>query len=187
MGLFDKVTQTAGSVGKGILTSTAKVGSTATTAAQEQAELISLRSQVNVINQELDSSYLQIGRKYVDFVLETGEMPGIDASDILKLIDPKLSKKKELEEEIIKLEKEIKNKAVLKEKQQVEAVYLEEKNKLDKALAMEVISQSDYDARLAVAKKKVDNFEEIRKVNQQYDMKLISKEERDEMIKTLTE
>ena len=187
MGLFDKVTQTAGNVGKGIITSTAKVGSSVTTATQEQTELISLKSQVNVINQELEASYVQIGRKFVDYVLETGEMPGVDVSDILKLIDPKLTKKKELEQEIIKLEKEIKNKAVLKEKQQAESAYLEEKNKLDKALAMDIISQEDYDAKIAVARKKVDNFEEIRRVNQQYDMKLITKEERDEKLKLLTE
>ena len=62
-----------------------------------------------------------------------------------------------------------------------------EKNKLDKALAMDIISQEEYDVKLSSAKKKVDNFEAIRKIEMQYDMKLISKEELDEMIKTLNE
>ena len=187
MAFFDKLTQTASNVGKNVASSAAKVGSSATVVAQEQTELVQLKSQVNVINQELDSLYVQIGRRYVDHVLETGDMPGIDVSDLLKLMDPKMTKKKELEEEIIKLEKEIKNKSILREKQQAEADYLAEKAKLDKALAMELMSQDDYNEKLAVAKKKYDNFEEIRKVQQLADMNLISKEEKEAKIKELTE
>lgn len=114
-------------------------------------------------------------------------MPGIDVSDLLKLMDPKLVKKKELEQEIINLEKEIKNKSVLREKQQVEEEFLAEKSKLEKALAMDVITQEDFDEKLAKAKKKVDNFETIRKVQLQYDMGLITKEEKEAKIKELTE
>lgn len=186
MGLFDKVTQTASNVGKNVANSAAKVGSSATVTVQEQTELVSLKSQVNVIEQELDSVYIQIGRKYVDYVLESNEMPGIDVSDLLKLMEPKMNKKQELENEIINLEKEIKNKTILREKQQAEDEFLAEKNKLDKALAMDIISQSDYDAKISIAKKKVDNFEEIRKVQQQFDMNLITKEEKEAKIKELT-
>lgn len=187
MGLFDKVTQTATNLGKSVAGSAAKVGSSATVAAQEQSELIQLKSQVNVINQELDAFYVQIGRRFIDYVLETGEMPGIDATDLLKLMDPKMTKKQELEQKIIQLEKEIKSKAILREKQQAEDEYLAEKNKLDKALAMDILSQDEYDVKLAIAKKKVDNFEEIRRVKQQAEMNLITKEERDAKIRALTE
>lgn len=187
MAFFDKLTQTASNVGKSVASSAAKVGSSATVTAQEQTELVQLKSQVNVINQELDAFYVQIGRRFVDYIIETGEMPGIDASDLLKLMEPKMDKKKELEEEIIKLEKEIKNKSILREKQQAETEYLEEKAKLDKAMAMELMSQDDYNAKLAVAKKKYDNFEEIRKVQQLADMNLISKEEKEAKLKELTE
>lgn len=62
-------------------------------------------------------------------------MPGIDASDLLKLMDPKMTKKQELEQKIIELEKEISTKNVLREKQLVEEEYLAEKVKLDRALA----------------------------------------------------
>lgn len=48
---------------------------------------------------------IQIGRRYIDYVLETGDMPGIDASDLLNLMDPKMTKKKELEQQIIEFEK----------------------------------------------------------------------------------
>lgn len=98
-----------------------------------------------------------------------------------------LTKKAELEAQIIELEKQMKNNSVLREKQAAEAEYLAEKSKLDKALGMDIISQQEYDERLAVAKKKVDNFEEIRRVEQQYSMKLITKEEKEAKIKALIE
>ncbi len=66
----------------------AKVGFSAAVAAQEQLELAQLKPQVNVINQELDVFYVQIGRRYIDYVLEIGDMFGIDASDLLKLMEP---------------------------------------------------------------------------------------------------
>lgn len=185
MGLFDKVTKTASNIGGSVVKTAANVGSSASVAAQEQSELVALKSQINVIEQELNSSYVQIGRKYVDYVIESGDMPGIDVSDILKLIDPKLTKKQELEKQIIELEKEIKSKNVLREKQQAEEEFLAEKAKLDKALAMDVITQDDYDVKLAIAKKKVDNFEQIRKIEQQCDMGLITKEEKAQKIEQL--
>ena len=185
MGLFDKVAKTASNIGGSVAKTAASVGSSASVAAQEQSELIALKSQINVIDQELNSSYVQIGRKYVDYVIESGDMPGIDVSDILKLIDPKLTKKQELEKQIIELEKEIKSKNVLREKQQAEEEFLAEKSKLDKALAMDVISQDDYDIKVAIAKKKVDNFELIRKIEQQAEMGLITKEEKAQKIEQL--
>lgn len=187
MAFFDKVTKAASNMGKSAINTASNVGSTVGVAAQDQSELTALKMQVNVIEQELEASYVQIGRKYVEYVIASGEMPGIDVSDVLKLIDPKLTQKEDLEQQIIVLEKKIKNNAILREKQAAEAEFLAEKGKLDKALAMDIISQNEYEAKLAVARKKVDNFEAIRKVEQQYDMKLITKEERDAKLKELTE
>lgn len=185
MGLFDKVTKVASNVGSSVVKTASTVGSNAAVSAQEQSELVSLKSQINVIEQELNSSYIQIGRKYVDYVIQSGDMPGIDVSDILKLIDPKITKKQELEQKIIEVEKSIKEKNVLREKQQAEEEFLAEKSKLDKALGMDVITQEDYDIKLAIARKKVDNFEAIRKIEQQADMGLITKEEKAQKIEAL--
>lgn len=187
MAFFDKVTKAATNLGKSAVSTAAAVGSNVGVAAQDQSELNALKMQVNVIEQELESSYMQIGRKYVDYVIASGEMPGIDVSDLLKLMDPKLTQKEELEKKIIALEKKIKDNGVLREKQAAEAEFLQEKAKLDKALAMDILSQEDYDQKLASARKKVDNFEAIRKIEQQYDMKLITKEERDAKIAALTQ
>ena len=182
MAFFDKLGKVATSVGK----TASNVGSSVGVAAQDQSELAALKMQVNVIEQELVASYAQIGRKYVDYVIQSGEMPGIEVSDILKLMDPKLTQKEELEKQIIELEKKIKNNSILREKQAAEEEFLAEKARLDKALAMDVISQEEYDQKIQIARKKVDNFEAIRRVEQQYEMKLITKEERDAKIKELT-
>ena len=50
---------------------------------------------------------------------------------------------------------------------------------------MDVITQDDYDIKIAIAKKKVDNFELIRKVEQQAEMGLITKEEKAQKIEEL--
>lgn len=187
MGMFDKLQKTAKSVGTSMAKTAGKVGSNAAVATQEQTELVSLRSQINVINQDLDAAYTQIGRKYVNYVIETGEMPGVDVSDVLKMIDPKMTKKQELEKRIIELEKEIKQKTVLQEKMEAEEVFLAEKQKLDKALGMELLTQEEYEEKLSIARKRVDNFEAIRKVEQQEEMGLITAEEKAAKLKELTE
>lgn len=187
MGLFDKVTKTALSIGKTTLDSATKVKASIGVANQDQDEIASLKAQVNVIDQELDASYVQIGRRFVDYVMETGEMPGVDVSDILKLMDPKMTRKQELQQQIIELEKKMKDDAILRERQLAEEEFLQEKAKLDKALAMDVLSQSEYDAKLAIARKRFDNFEELRRVEKQFDMKLITYDEYIAKKKALTQ
>lgn len=186
MGLFDKVTKTAASVGQSTLNSATKVGSNIGVAAQDQSELAGLKMQLNAVNQELDASYVQIGRKYVDYVVASGEMPGIDVSNILKLMEPKLEQKSDLQAKIVALEKKIKDQNILREREAAEAEFLREKDKLDKALQMDVISQDEYNAKIISARKKLDNFEEIKRVEKQFDMKLITKEEYDAKILMLT-
>lgn len=105
-------------------------------------------------------------------------MGNLDIADLLTMMDPKLTRKQELEEQLIELEKRIKQNAVLREKAKVEADFEEEQTKLDRALAMDVITQDEYNFKISVAKKKVDNFEEIRRVEQQCEMGIITKEEK---------
>lgn len=152
--------------------------STVATVAKEQTELATLKSEINVIDKDLNASYSMVGRKYVEYVVETQEMPGIDVSDILKWIDPKITRKKELEAEVIEVEKRNKEQKLLREKQQAEQDYINEKEKLDKALAMEIIDEDIYNSKLSAQKKKLDNFEAIRKLELQVDMGIITEEEK---------
>lgn len=186
MGVFDKALKTATNMGKSALNTAANVGSNVGTTVQDNSELAGLKMQVNAIEQELDSSYVMIGRKYAQYIIESGDMGPVDVSDVLKLMDPKITKKQELEAQIVELEKKIKNQAVLREKQMAEQEYLAEKSKLDKALQMDVMTQEEYDSKLSVAKKKYDNFEEIRRIEAQCDMGIITKEEKKVKIDALT-
>ena len=182
MGLFDKVSQAgknlASSTGQAVGKAAVSVGSSAATTAKEQGELAGLKAEITVIEKELDASYSMIGKKYVDYVAVSGEMPGIDVSDILKMMDPKLERKQELQAKIIELEKRIKEKDLLRDKQAAEQEYIAGKEKLDKALAMGVLDQSDYDQKLAELAKKRDNFEIMRKLDQQVQMGIITEEEK---------
>ena len=76
------------------------------------------------------------------------------------------------------MEKKIKEKDFLRDKQASEQVYIAVKEKVDKALAMGVLDQSDYDQKLAELAKKRDNFEIMRKLDQQVQMGIITEEEK---------
>lgn len=182
MGMFDKVVKAGknlgSSIGSAVTTTATNVGSSVATAAKEHSELAGLKAEINVIEKELDASYVMIGRKFVDYVIESGEMPGIDITDILKMIDPKMTRKQELQKKVIELEKQIKEQDALRDKQAAEAEYIAGKEKLDKALAMGVLDQSDYDVKLSALQKKRDNFEIMRKLEQQVQMGIITEEEK---------
>lgn len=187
MGIFDKVVSAAKNTGSSIATAAVKTGSTIGVAAQDQSELAGLKMQVNIIEQELEKAYSQVGRIYIEYVMNSGEMPGIDVSDILRMIDPKMSRKIELEEQIIECQKRVKDNNLMKEKDRAEIAFRFEKDKLDRALAMDVLSQDDYNVKLAIAYKKVENFEEIRKIEKLCDMRIITEVEKLEKLKFLTE
>lgn len=186
MGFFDKALKTAQNIGNSISTSAVKAGSSVGVAAQDNAELSAIKMQINVIEQELNAAYAQIGKKYVDYVSETGDMGGLDVTDLLTMMDPKLTRKQELEAQLIELEKRMKQNAVLRDKAKAEEEFQEEKTKLDRALAMDVISQDEYNYKISVARKKVDNFEEIRRIEQQCEMGIITNEEKNAKIEALT-
>lgn len=51
-------------------------------------------------------------------------------------------------------------------------------HKLDKALAMGVLDQADYDVKISALQKKRNNFEIMRKLEQQVQMGIITEEEK---------
>ena len=155
------------------------------TTSMEQDEINKINKEINSLNSEIDAAHTQVGRRFVEYVIETKEMPGIDVSDILKALDPKLSRKKELENELIQIQKRLKDQMIIQEKAKVEQEYIREKEKLDKALAMDVISQEEYSDKLSIYRKKLDNFEQIKKIDQQCNLGIISREERDYKINNL--
>ena len=160
--------------------------STVIISSQDNAKINDIRTELTAINGELDVAYKQIGEKYIKYVSETNEMPGIDVKDILKLIEPKLEKKNEIEVQLIEIEKKLKDQVIIQEKEKFENEFKRQKETLDWAKAMDVISDDDYNLKLKEYTKKIDNFQAIRKVKKQYEFGIISYEELQIKLRDLT-
>ena len=141
--------------------------------AKNSAQRTSLEMEIATLDKELDKSYLLIGHKYVEYLIVTQKAPEIDIADVLKLMEPKLRKKKELDDKLAALEKEDKEQHLIAQKLEYEREYQEQKAKLDKALTMEIITEDEYKNKLMVYQNKVDHFDEMRKIKAQYEMGII--------------
>lgn len=237
MGFFDKALKKVQDVGENIAASANNVKTVVETSVQDTMEITGLKRQIRELEKEMDAQYLQIGKKYAEFVADMDdaepetaeneaaevtessevidevkeeaidevkaeaaaetvdeakeeaadedEEPVFDVSDFLTIIKQDQAKKKELENQLAEVEKRAKQNTLLREKTKAEESFEQEKGVLDKALAMEIISKEEYDQKLNIARKKVENFEEIKKIEQQFEMGIITKEEKDEKINAI--
>lgn len=277
MGFFDKALKKVQDVGENIAASANNVKTVVETSVQDTMEITGLKRQIRELEKEMDAQYLQIGKKYAEFVADMDdaepetaeneaaeaetteatessevidevkeeaidevkaeaaaetvdeakeeaaaetidevkaedtaetideekevskepaedkvaeesdedEEPVFDVSDFLTIIKQDQAKKKELENQLAEVEKRAKQNTLLCEKTKAEESFEQEKGVLDKALAMEIISKEEYEQKLNIAKKKVENFEEIKKIEQQFEMGIITKEEKDEKINAI--
>lgn len=257
MGFFDKALKKVQDVGENIAASASNVKTVVETSVQDTMEITGLKRQIRELEKEMDAQYLQIGKKYAEFVADMddaepetaeneaaeaetteatessevidevkaeaaaeaidevkaedaaetideekevseepaedkvaeesdeGEEPVFDVSDFLTIIKQDQAKKKELENQLAEVEKRAKQNTLLREKTKAEESFEQEKGVLDKALAMEIISKEEYEQKLNIARKKVENFEEIKKIEQQFEMGIITKEEKDEKINAI--
>lgn len=237
MGFFDKALKKVQDVGENIAASANNVKTVVETSVQDTMEITGLKRQIRELEKEMDAQYLQIGKKYAEFVADMDdaepetaeneaaeatessevidevkeeaidevkaeaadetvdeakeeaadedEEPVFDVSDFLTSIKQDQAKKKELENQLAEVEKRAKQNTLLREKTKAEESFEQEKGVLDKALAMEIISKEEYEQKLNIARKKVENFEEIKKIEQQFEMGIITKEEKDEKINAI--
>ena len=277
MGFFDKALKKVQDVGENIAASANNVKTVVETSVQDTMEITALKRQIRELEKEMDAQYLQIGKKYAEFVADMDdaepetaeneaaeaetteatepsevidevkeeaidevkaeaaaetvdeakeeaadetidevkaedtaetideekevseepaedkvaeesdedEEPVFDVSDFLTIIKQDQAKKKELENQLAEVEKRAKQNTLLREKTKAEESFEQEKGVLDKALAMEIISKEEYEQKLNIARKKVENFEEIKKIEQQFEMGIITKEEKDEKINAI--
>lgn len=277
MGFFDKALKKVQDVGENIAASANNVKTVVETSVQDTMEITGLKRQIRELEKEMDAQYLQIGKKYAEFVADMDdaepetaeneaaeaetteatepsevidevkeeaidevkaeaaaetvdeakeeaadetidevkaedtaetideekevseepaedkvaeesdedEEPVFDVSDFLTIIKHDQAKKKELENQLAEVEKRAKQNTLLREKTKAEESFEQEKGVLDKALAMEIISKEEYEQKLNIARKKVENFEEIKKIEQQFEMGIITKEEKDEKINAI--
>lgn len=187
MEIFEKVNKVARNVGDNVENIAKNVGNAITNVSKEQSELASLNVQKNVITKKLESSYAEIGKRYVDFVENCREGVTFEVDDIIEKMRPELDKLAELKLQIEEKELKIKQNNIDKAFKKAQDEYDTEKKKLDKAMEIDIISQEEYDEKLDFAKKKLDNFELLRKVQMQYDMDIITKEEYNEKVKKILE
>ena len=282
MGFFDKALKKVQDVGENIAASANNVKTVVETSVQDTMEITGLKRQIRELEKEMDAQYLQIGKKYAEFVADMDdaepetaeneaaeaetteaetteatessevidevkeeaidevkaeaaaetvdeakeeaaaetidevkaedtaetideekevskepaedkvaeesdedEEPVFDVSDFLTIIKQDQAKKKELENQLAEVEKRAKQNTLLREKTKAEESFEQEKGVLDKALAMEIISKEEYEQKLNIARKKVENFEEIKKIEQQFEMGIITKEEKDDKINAI--
>ena len=277
MGFFDKALKKVQDVGENIAASANNVKTVVETSVQDTMEITGLKRQIRELEKEMDAQYLQIGKKYAEFVADMDdaepetaeneaaeaetteatepsevidevkeeaidevkaeaaaetvdeakeeaadetidevkaedtaetideekevseepaedkvaeesdedEEPVFDVSDFLTIIKQDQAKKKELENQLAEVEKRAKQNTLLREKTKAEESFEQEKGVLVNARAMAIISQEVYERKLNMARTLVENFEEIKKIEQQFEMGIITKEEKDEKINAI--
>ena len=149
---------------------------------KEQESIARINKEMSTIDAEITAAYTQIGRKYVEYATKNQEVNGLDMTDLLKILEPKRARKAELDTELIEIQKRLKDMALLQEKNKLESEFTLEKEKLDRALAMDVISHSEYNQKVKQYRKGIDFFEDIKRIEQQFDLGIITAADKERKI-----
>ncbi|MGL4849418.1 MAG: hypothetical protein ACRC28_10930 [Clostridium sp.] len=181
MGLFDNLKV----VTEGIAKSVNEAQSAIAAENKELTKIKERKNELQVIESEVNIGYTEIGKKFVQHVIESGEMPGIDVSEVLTSLEAKLEREIELKEEILEIERKLNEMRVLKEKDREVKKYEAEKEKLDKALALNIINKEEYDEKIRTSKNRVEYFTDIKNVNKQFEMGIINFEEKEFKIREI--
>lgn len=187
MDLFNKASKVAKNVGDNVVSSVKSVGSTIYNSTKEQSELAGLRVQAAVVKKRLSSYYTEIGERYVDYVNKCDTGCAFNVDDIMEKVQSEIDELTDIQVQIAEKEEQIKKNSLEREKKKAQEEYETVKNKLDKALELDIITDMEYEKKLATAQRKLDNFDELRKIKLQYEMDIISKEEYEEKVKALTQ
>lgn len=185
MDMFEKATKAAKNVGDTVIHSAKNIGTTLYSSTKEQSELASLNIQKSVLDKKLAESYAEIGKRYVAYVDACEGDKAFDVEDILAKMRPDLEKAEEVKEQIAKKEQQIRQDKEERLKRKAQEDFEAEKKKLERALEIDVITLEEYEAKLTLAQKKLDHYEELRKVAIQLDMGIISKTEYEEKVKQI--
>lgn len=187
MDLFDKAIEKAKKVGNNVASTAINVGNTLGNVTKEQTELASLKLQRSTMEKRLEGMYARIGKKYVDYIGNCDGDEKLDVSDIVMEMQDELNQIQELDGQISQLEEQIRKNSMERDRKKAEEQFRAEKEKLDKALSFDILTVEEYECKLGEAKKKLDNFERIRKIDLQYEMNIITKAEHDEKIAQILE
>ncbi len=185
MDVFEKAAKAAKEVGDNVFHSAKNIGESIYNLTKDQSELASLNVQKSAIEKRLTNSYAMIGKRYVEYMQVCDGGKVFEVSDILEAIQPELDKLSEVRNQIKEKEDIIKAINEERAKKKAQDEFDEEKQKLDKALGLEIITQEEYEEKLAGAQKKLDCYDLLRKINMQLEMGIITQLEYEEKVKKI--
>ena len=177
MDMFEKATKAVKNAGESVIGSAKNFGSSIYNSTKEQREAAGLKVHISVIERKLQDAYAQIGKRYVDYTANSSGDMAFDVSDILEQMQPNLEKIAEIDEMIAEKEMNIKKEEEERARRKAQDEFDFEKAKLDKALAMDIISEEEYSEKMHIVQNRLDHYEQIRKIEIQLAMDIISKEE----------
>lgn len=88
---------TASGIGSSLASGFGQVAGKATVEAKEAAKITAVKAEIAAMQTEINTAYTVIGKAYVDAAVAGKEVSDIGAGPTLKLLEPKLEKKIELE------------------------------------------------------------------------------------------
>lgn len=182
--MFDKATKTVKEVGENVFDSAKKVGNTIYNTSKEQSEIAGLKVQKAMVEKKLQEYYAAIGKRYVEYI-KAASTDAFDVSDILDEMQADKTKLEGIEESLAEKELNAKKAEEARREQKALEDFEEGKARLDKALAMDIITVEEYSDKLASIQKKYDNHEQLRKIDMQLQMGIITKEEHELKIEKL--
>ena len=185
MGFFGGLFRTGKTLGKNIGGAFGDAANRTGVSAKIAIQISTLEMEQKKLEKEYDDLCLTVGKKYIEYLIETQNEPEIDLSSEIRRLDPNLKRREEIENEIAALKvSEIQNQST-EEFNNVQQEYFTQKKKLDQALRGGIITQDEYDEKLSVYKSQVENFDEIQRIKAQYDMGIIKKDEMKKKLRAL--
>jgi len=185
MDMFEKATKAVKNAGESVIDSAKSIGNTIYSTTKEQRELAGLKVQKSVIERKLQEFYAEIGKRYVEYTANASGEAAFDVSDILDRMQSNLEKIAEIDNMVAEKELNIKKEEEARTQKKAQDEYDSEKAKLDKALEMDIISQGEYSEKMRVVQRRFDNHEQIRKIELQLQMGIITREEYRDKINNL--
>lgn len=185
MDMFEKASRVMKSVGDDMINSAINFSNTFCNTTKVQSEIASLNVQKSLIEKKLSDAYMEIGKRYVAYMNHAVPGAPFDVSDVMEKITPELEKMAQVDEELAQKEQQMKDDAENRSRKRAEEEFESTKKKLDQALEMSILTETEYAEKLTAAQKKLDYYDQIRKVELQYQMGIITKAEFDAKMKAI--
>lgn len=185
MGFFKNLLKTGANFGSQVGTAIGRAASRTGSSAKTAAKISAIKMELNSLEEEFGHLYVIVGKKYIDYLIETDSDPDIDVEQEIKAIIPLIERRTQLERELDELEEADDQSTLMEDIRRARDDYDTQKRKLDQALRRKIITQEEYDEKLEQYQIRLDRFNEVKRLKTQYDMKIITKEELNAKLRAL--